>query len=61
MHNSSCSIITSNLEGSNFSGSLKLFGLWCIFLNSGNTFHPFGIRYPKEEPNIESISLKAKE
>jgi len=40
--------ITSNLEGSNFSGSLKLSGLWCMFLNRGSTFHPFGIRYPKE-------------
>lgn len=55
MYNSFCSIITSNLEGSNFSGSLKLFGLWCIFLNKGNTFHPFGIRYPKKHNHKNRI------
>lgn len=39
---------TSNLEGSNFSGSGKTSGLWWMFLNSGKTFHPFGIRYPEK-------------
>lgn len=38
---------TSNLDGSNFSGSGKISGLWWMFLKSGNTFHPFGMRYPK--------------
>ena len=44
-----CTINTSNLEGSNFSGSLKLSGLWWMFLKRGNTFHLFGMRYPEEE------------
>lgn len=39
-------IFTSNLEGSNLSGSGKLSGLWWMFLKSGKTFHPFGIRNP---------------
>lgn len=40
------SLFTSNLEGSNFSGSGYMSGLWWMFLKSGKTFHPFGIRYP---------------
>jgi len=44
-----CTVIASNLEGSNFSGSLKLSGLWWMILKSGNTFHPFGMRCPAEK------------
>ena len=43
---SSLSIITSNLDGSKTSGFEKYLGLWWIFLKSGITFHPLGIKCP---------------
>lgn len=39
---------TSNLDGSKFWGPEKNSGLWCMFLNNGITFQPFGIRYPAQ-------------
>lgn len=39
-------MLTSNREGSNFSGEGKWSGLWWMFRNRGSTFQPLGIRYP---------------
>jgi hypothetical protein len=51
--NNTC--ITLNLEASNICGSLKLPGLWWMFLNSGITFHPLGIRNPAIKSNKKKI------
>jgi hypothetical protein len=41
--------LTSNREGSNFSGQGKWSGLWWMFRNRGITFQPLGIRYPASQ------------
>lgn len=51
---------TSNRDGSNFPGSEKISALWWIFLNSGNTFHPFGIKYPVHQKKKQKKDLNSK-
>lgn len=48
-------MLTSNRDGSNFSGQGKWSGLWWMLRNRGSTFQPLGIRYPAQSRRSNEV------